>query len=172
MRRQCFAYITTLYKYPGYRGRGTITARLKHGLNRTRGCRFFNFLLLSGLHSSEGLFGSSIATQTMQEPGKQTSHAALRNSQVVSITSSIPVSHIIPQLATGADMLHSPTFCLSHYLYRSALIAALFNKQCIAFVYFCITLFFTNICSLTTCCTRALWYGQNTPGALVPLNMV
>ena len=96
MRHQCFAYITTLYKYHGYRGRGTITARPKHGLNRTRGCRFFNFLLLSGLHSSEGLFGSSIAAQTMQEPGKQPSHAALRNSQVVSITSSIPVPHTIP----------------------------------------------------------------------------
>ena len=37
----------------------------------------------------------------MQEPGKQTSHAALRNSQVVSITSSIPVPHTIPQLAPG-----------------------------------------------------------------------
>ena len=144
----------------------------KYGLNRTRGCRFFNFLLLSGLHPSEGLFGSSIAAQTMQEPGKQTSHAALRNSQVVSIMSSLPVSHTIPQPAPGTDMLNSPTFCLSRYLYRSALIAALFNKQCIAFVYFCITLFFTNICSLTTCCTRTLWYGQNTPGALVPLNMV
>ena len=107
-----------------------------------------------------------IAAQTMQEPGKQTSHAALWNSQVVSITSSIPVSHTIPQPAPGTDMLNSPTFCLSHYLYRSALITALFNKQCIAFVYFCITLFFTNICSLTTCCTRTLWYGQNTPGAL------
>ncbi len=111
-------------------------ARPKYGLNRTRGCRFFNFLLLSGLHSSKGLFGISIAAQTMQEPGKQTSHAALRNSQVVSITSSIPVSHTIPQPAPGMDMLNSPTFCLSHYLYRSALIAALFNKQCIAFVYF------------------------------------
>ena len=40
------------------------------------------------------------------------------------------------------DMLNSPTFCLSHYLYHSALIAALFNKQCIAFVYFCITFFY------------------------------
>ena len=78
----------------------------------------------------------------MQEPGKQTSHAALRNSQVVSITSSIPVSHTIPQLAPGTDTLNSPTFCLSHYLYRSALIAALFNKQCMAFVYYCITLFY------------------------------
>ena len=134
--RRNFFEITT------FPNRGTITARPKHGLNRTRGCRFFfNFLLLSGLHSSEGLFGSSIVAQTMQEPGKQTSHAALRNSQVVSITSSIPVSHTIPQPAPGTDMLNSPTFCLSHYLYRSALIAALFNKQCIAFVYFCITLF-------------------------------
>ena len=143
----------------------------KYGLNRTRGCRFFNFLLLSGLHPSEGLFGSSIAAQTMQEPSKQTSHAALRNSQVVSITSSIPVPHTIPQLAPGTDMLTSPTFHLSHYLYRSALIATLFNKQCIALVYFCIT-FFLYICSLTTCCTHTHWYGQNTPGALVPLNMV
>ena len=146
-------------------------ARPKHSINRTSGCQFFNFLLLSGLHPSEGLFGSSIAAQTMQEPGNQTSHAALRNSQVVSITSSIPVSHTIPQPTPGTDMLNSPTFCLSHYLYRSSLIAALFNKQCIPFVYFCIT-FFTNICSLTTCCTRTLWYGKNTPGALVPLNMV
>ena len=105
----------------------------------------------------------------MQELGKQTSHAALWNSQVVSITSSIPVSHIIPQLAPGADMLHNPTFCLSHYLYRSALIAALFNKQCIAFVYFCITLFlYIYICSLTTCCTRTLWYGQYTRGLSTP----
>ena len=38
-------------------------------------------------------------------------------------------------------MYNSPTFRLSHYLYRSALIAAIFSKQCIAFVYFCITLF-------------------------------
>ena len=80
-------------------------AHPKHGLNHTRGCRFFNFLLLSGLHSSEGMFGSSIVAQTMQEPGKQTSHAALRNSQVVSITSSIPVSLTIPQPAPGTDML-------------------------------------------------------------------
>ena len=57
---------------------------------------FFNFLLLSGLHSSEGLSGSTIAAQTMQEPGKQKSYAALWNSQVVSIMSSIPVSHTIP----------------------------------------------------------------------------
>ena len=74
------AYIIMLWKYHGNKGRGSTTARPKHGLNRTRGCRFFNFLLLSGLHSSEGLFGSSIAAQMMQGPGKQTSHAALRKS--------------------------------------------------------------------------------------------
>ena len=65
LRNQCCAYITTLWKYHGHRGRGTITARPKRGLNRTRGCRFLHFLLLSGLT------GSSIAAQTMQEPGKQ-----------------------------------------------------------------------------------------------------
>ena len=71
---------------------------------------------------------------TMQQPGRQ---QPTSNVQVVSITSSIPISHTIPQLALGADMLNSPTFRLSHYLYRSALIAAIFHKQCIAFLYFC-----------------------------------
>ena len=86
---------------------------------------------------------------------------------MVSITSSIPVSHTIPQLAPGKDMLNSPIFCLLHYLYRSALIAAFLNKQCIASVYYCITLF-TNICSLMTCCTRTLWYGQYARGLSTP----
>ena len=61
---------------------------------------------------------------------------------MVSITSSIPVSHTIPQLAPGKDIFDSPIFCLSHYLYLSALIAAFLNKQCIASVYYCITLFY------------------------------
>ena len=70
LRNQCCAYITMLWKYHGHRGRGTITARPKRGLNRTRGCRFLNFLLFSGLHSSKGLSGSTIAAQTIQS-GKQ-----------------------------------------------------------------------------------------------------
>ena len=70
LRNQCCAYITTLWKCHGHRGRGTIMARSKCGLNRTRGCRFLNFLLFSGLHSLEGLSGSTIAAQTIQ-PGKQ-----------------------------------------------------------------------------------------------------
>ena len=45
LRNQYYAYIITLWKYHGHRGRGTITARPKHGLNRTRGCRFFYFSL-------------------------------------------------------------------------------------------------------------------------------
>ena len=94
-------------------GRG---AQLRHaprrGLNRTRGCRFFNFLLLSGLHPSEGLFGSSIAAQTMQDPGRQTSHAALWNSQVVSVMSGIPVLNTIPRPAPGQDILNSPNIFL------------------------------------------------------------
>jgi len=71
LRNQCCAYITTLWKYHGQKGRGTITARPKHGLNCTRGCQLFHFLLLSGLHSSEGLSGSTIAAQTIQQPGEQ-----------------------------------------------------------------------------------------------------
>src|SRR3954468_18112081 len=94
----------------------------KYGLKRTRGCRIL-FFVLSGLHTSDDLLGNSTAAQTMQDPGKQTSHAALWNPQVVSVTSSIPVSNYFPRPAPGQDMLNSPiSFCLSHYLYRSALI--------------------------------------------------
>ena len=46
-RRQYFTSITTLWKYHGHRGRGTITARPKYGLNRTRGCQFFYLSLTS-----------------------------------------------------------------------------------------------------------------------------
>ena len=43
LRNQYYAYITTLQKYHGYRGRGTITARPKHGLNHTRATDFLIF---------------------------------------------------------------------------------------------------------------------------------
>ena len=75
LRNQCCAYITTLWKYHGQKGRGTITAHPKHGLNHTRGCRLLHFLLLSGLHSSERLSGSTIAAQTIQQPGEQKTKA-------------------------------------------------------------------------------------------------
>ena len=44
-------------------------------------------------------------------------------------------------LPLEGDMSNNPTSCLSHYLYRSAFIAALFNKQDIALIYYCIHLF-------------------------------
>ena len=58
----------------------------------------FFFLLLSGLLSQEALSGSRIAEHMMQQPGKQ---KATSNVQVISITSSILVLHIIPQLSLG-----------------------------------------------------------------------
>ena len=58
---------------------------------------FFLFLI-SGLRSQEALSGSRIAEHTMQQPGKQKATSSV---QVVSITSSILVSHIIPQIAPG-----------------------------------------------------------------------
>ena len=73
---------------------------------------FFIFFLLSGLHTSDDLFGNSTAAQTMQDPGRQTSHAALWNSQVVSVTSGIPVLNTIPRLAPGQDVLNSPNIFL------------------------------------------------------------
>ena len=70
-RRQYFASITTLWKYHGHRGRGTITARPKHGLNRTRGCRFFTFLLLPGLYSSEGLCAVQLPHKRCKDQGSR-----------------------------------------------------------------------------------------------------
>ena len=123
LRNQCCAYITTLWKYHGQRGRGTITARPKRGLNRTRGCQFLKFSLIF-----RTLFFGRLVRQyncrTNDTTKEAESYVALWNSKVVSITSSIPVSHAILQLAPGKDTLNSPIVCLSHYLYRSALIAA------------------------------------------------
>src|SRR3954471_16257964 len=54
LRNQCLVHVTTPLKYHGHRGRGTVTARPKYGLKRTRGCRIL-FFLLSGLHTSDDL---------------------------------------------------------------------------------------------------------------------
>ena len=85
LRNQYHAYIITLWKYHGHKGRGTTTARPKCG-STTLGAPDFviSFFLLSGLHSPEGLSGSTIAEHTMQQPGRQ---QATSNVQVVSITS-------------------------------------------------------------------------------------
>ena len=56
-QNQYFASITTLWKYHGHRGRGTITARPKHSLNRTRGCRIFSYFSLT---SRTLLFGRPV----------------------------------------------------------------------------------------------------------------
>ena len=58
----------------------------------------FFFFLFSGLCVPEALSGSRIAEHTMQQPGKQKATSSV---QVVSITSSILVLHIIPQHAPG-----------------------------------------------------------------------
>ena len=127
LRNQCCAHTTTLWKYHGHRGRGTITARPKHSLNRTRGCRFLKFSLIF----RTPFFGRLVRQYNCRTNDTTTrgaeSYATLRNSKVVSIMSNIPVSHNIPQLALGKDIFDSPIFCLSHYLYRPALIATFFK---------------------------------------------
>ena len=85
LRNQYYAYIITLWKYHGHKGRGTTMARPTCGSTALGAPDFLiSFFLLSGLHSPEGLSGSIIAEHTMQQPGRQ---QATSNVQVVSITS-------------------------------------------------------------------------------------
>src|SRR3954471_22220203 len=97
-------------------------ARPKYGLKRTRGCQ----ILFS--YFQDSTFRTTCSTIRLPHKrckiqGSRQSHAALWNSQVVSVTSGMHVSNTTPQPAPGQDMLNSPVyFCLLHYLYRSALI--------------------------------------------------
>ena len=85
LRNQYYAYIITLWKYHGHKWRGTTTARPKCGSTALGAPDFvISLFLLSGLHSQEGLSGSTIAEHTMQQPGRE---QATSNVQVVSITS-------------------------------------------------------------------------------------
>ena len=85
LQYQYHAYIITLWKYHGHKGRGTTTARPKCGSTALGAPDFvISFFLLSGLHSPEGLSGSRPAELTMQQPGRE---QATPNVQVVSIMS-------------------------------------------------------------------------------------
>ena len=88
-RYRYHAYIITLWKYHGHKGRGTTTARPECGSTALGApdfaiSSFFFLYILSGLHYSEGLSGNTLAEHTMQQPGRQ---QATSNVQVVSITS-------------------------------------------------------------------------------------
>ena len=85
LRYQYHAYIITLWKYHGHKGRGTTTACPECGSTALGAPDFvISLFLLSGLHFREGLSGSTIAEHAMQHPGRQ---QATSNTQVVSITS-------------------------------------------------------------------------------------
>ena len=85
LRNQYYAYIITLWKYHGHKGRGTITACPEYGSTALWAPDFvISLFLLSGLHFQEGLAGITIVEHTMQQPGRE---QATSNVQVVSITS-------------------------------------------------------------------------------------
>ena len=85
LQNQYYAYIITLWKYHGHKGRGTTTARPKCGSTALGAPDFvISFFLLSGLHSPEGPSGSTIAGHTMQQPGR---YQATSNVHVVPTTS-------------------------------------------------------------------------------------
>ena len=96
-------------------------ARPKTRLNRTRGFPPYYFFSLSGLYSLETLSGSMIAEHMMRQPRRQKATSHHGTPKWITITSEILALNTIPQLALGGDMSNSPTFCLSHYLYHSAL---------------------------------------------------
>ena len=76
-RNQYYAYIITLWKYHGHRGRGTTTIGPECGLTTPGALKcvvlFFSFyfFLPIGLRSPEALPGSRPAELTMQQPGKE-----------------------------------------------------------------------------------------------------
>ena len=85
LRNQYYAYIITLWKYHGHKGRGTTTACPECGSTALGAPDFvISLFLFLGLHFQEGLFGSTIAEHKMQQQGRQ---QATSNVQVVSITS-------------------------------------------------------------------------------------
>ena len=85
LRNQYHAYIITLWKYHGHKGRGTTTTCPECGSTALGAPDFvISLFLLSGLHYSEGLSGNTIVEHMMQQPGRQ---QATSNVQVVSITS-------------------------------------------------------------------------------------
>ena len=68
------AYIITLWKYHGHKGRGTTTARLECGstaLGAPYTAVSFFIYILSGPNYLEGLSGNTLAEHTMQQPRRQ-----------------------------------------------------------------------------------------------------
>ena len=81
---------------------------------------FTFYFLPTGLRLSEALSGSRPAELTMQQPGKDKGYNEY--------TGGLHYEHFytpIRSLPLEGDMFNSPIPCLSHYLYRSAFIAAL-----------------------------------------------
>ena len=81
---------------------------------------FTFYFLPTGLRLSEALSGSRSAKLTMQQPGKDKGYnedtGGLRYEHFYTPICSLPLE---------GDMFNSPIPCLSHYLYRSAFVAAL-----------------------------------------------
>src|SRR3954470_20161757 len=89
-RSKYLEYTITPSKFHGHRGRGTLTACLQYGVKCTRGCRIFLFYFQDSIlwiTCSALLPHRRCKTQESRQ-----SYAALRNSQVVSISSDISVS--------------------------------------------------------------------------------
>ena len=81
---------------------------------------FTFYFLPIGLRLSEALSGNGPTELTMQQPGKDKGYNEY--------TGGLHYEHFytpVRSLPLEGDMFNSPIPCLSHYLYRSAFIAAL-----------------------------------------------
>ena len=97
------------------------------------------FYILSGPNYPEGLSGNTLAEHTMQQPGREQATSKCPGGLYNDLNTCFYLKS--RSLPLEGDMSNNPISCLSHYLYRSAFIAALFNKQYIAPIYYCIHLF-------------------------------
>src|SRR3954470_9317210 len=105
-------------KFHGHRGRGTLTAHLQCGVKRTRGCRILPFYFHDSIFWTTR--SAMLPHRRCKTQESRQSYAAIRNSQVVSISRDISVSKF-PRPAPGQDMLNSLVF----FAYRTTCIVRL-----------------------------------------------
>ena len=118
-------------------------------LNRTKGLPISPFSFLYTFRT--GLFGRPVRQYTRRTHDATARERTRRVKCLGGLYNELNTYFYLKtrSLPLEGDMSNNPIPCLSHYLYRSAFIATLFNKQYIALIYYCTHLFsiYTNMFS-------------------------